>query len=183
MIRRSTHPTEAGSSYVLVLLVMLVLSVVALALLFVTTTEMRIGANERALHRTFAAAESGIGMAAARMLVTKDYSEGTYRVNADADGMEPAWKDPAVEIAPVLPLIEAPCRLCQINGAGTYGAGTYSRTHAATTTRGRRAGPAEVVAERLLSATLDVQPIQVPTTAYYPIAELTPAELAAKVKF
>lgn len=174
---------ESGSSYVLVLLVLLVVSVIALSLLFVTTTEMRIGANERSLHRTFAAAESGIGMSAARMLVTNDYSEGTFRVNADADGSQPDWKDPAVEIAPSLPLIEAPCRLCQINGAGTYGAGNYSRTHVAATTRGRLAGPAATVAERLLSATLDVQPIQVPTIAYYPIADLTPAELAEKVRF
>jgi len=174
---------QAGSSYVLVLLVLLVVSVIALSLLFVTTTELRIGANERSLHRTFAAAESGIGMSAARMLVTNDYSQGTFRVNAGADGSQPAWKDPAVEIAPLLPLIEAPCRLCQINGAGTYGAGNYSRAHVAATTRGRRPGPADAVAERLLSATLDVQPIQVPAAAYYPIADMTREELAEKVKF
>jgi len=184
MARRTPHPAaEAGSSYLLVLLVMLILSVIALALLFVTTIEMRIGANERSLQRTFAAAESGIGIAAARMLVTNDYSEGTFRINTDVDGLSPEWRDPAVEVAPLLPLIEAPCRLCQINGAGTYGAGTYSRAHVAATARGRRAGPAATVAERLLSATLDVQPIQVPSNAYYPISELSPSELADKVKF
>lgn len=160
---------ESGASYILVLMVLLVLSVVAVALLYVTATEMRIGANERSMQRTFAAAESGIGIGAARMLVTNDYSRGTFRINVDATGQAPAWKQPAVEVVPLYPLIEAPCRLCEINGAGTYGASNYSRAQVAATVRGRRPGPAATVAERQLSATLDVQPVVVPTTAYYPI--------------
>jgi len=174
---------QAGSSYVIVLLVLLVLSVIALSLTFITTVEMRIGANERSLQRTFAAAESGIGMAAARMLVTNDYSEATFSVNADANGSAPPWKRSGVEIGPVMPLIEAPCRLCEINNSGTYGAATYSRVHIAATTRGQRPGVGGSNDERLLSATLDVQPIQVPATAYYPIGEYTRDELAEKVKF
>jgi Tfp pilus assembly protein PilX len=178
-----TRRSESGSSYVIVLLILLVLSVIALSLTFVTTIEMRIGANERSLQRTFAAAESGIGMAAARMLVTNDYSEGSFSINADADGTAPAWKRSGVEIGPVMPLIEAPCRLCEINNSGTYGAATYSRVHVAATTRGRRPGLAGKDDQRLLSATLDVQPIQVPATAYYPIGEYDRDELAEKVRF
>jgi hypothetical protein len=82
-----------------------------------------------------------------------------------------------------MPLIEAPCRLCEINNSGTYGAATYSRVHVATTTRGQRPGVGGVADERLLSATLDVQPIQVPAAAYYPIGEYDRTELAEKVKF
>lgn len=158
---------QAGSSYVIVLLVLLVLSVIALSLTFITTVEMRIGANERSLQRTFAAAESGIGMAAARILVTNDYSDGSFSINTDATGSAPPWKRTGVEIGPVSPLIEAPCRLCEINNSGTYGAATYSRALVAVSSRGQRPSVGGSNEERLLTATLDMQPIQVPTTAYY----------------
>lgn len=173
-VRRSNH--ESGASYILVLLVLLVVSVVAVALLFVTTTEMRIGANERSMQRTFAAAESGIGFGAARMLVTGDFSERTFSINVDPDGTSPVWRRPSVENCPMYPLIEAPCRLCEINGAGTYGASNYSRSQVSIIVFGRRSGPAETVSERRLSATLDLQPTQIPTSAYYPIEELTAAD-------
>ncbi|HEX2254853.1 MAG TPA: PilX N-terminal domain-containing pilus assembly protein [Thermoanaerobaculia bacterium] len=173
---------DAGSAYVVVLLVLLVLTTMALALIFVSLTEMRIGANERTGQRSLAAAEAGVGMALARMLVNADYAEGTWIVNDHPDAT-PSRIGSSTEVGPLVPLIEAPCTLCEINQAGTYGSTAFSRVNVAATAWGRRGGGSLVVGERVISATLDVQPIQVPTSAYFALAEHTSAELAEKVRF
>lgn len=175
---------ESGSAYVTVLLVLLVLSTIAVSLVFITTTEMRIGANERTNQRTLGAAEAGIGVALARMLVAADYSEGNYRVNGTPEeSTDPSKIGTRVELGPLLPLLEAPCNLCQINDAGSYGSSSYTRVNVVSTNRGLRGGGTVTVGERTVSAILDVQPVQVPTSAYRPLAENDPAALAEKVKF
>lgn len=176
---------EAGGAFVLVLLVLLVLSAVAASLLVVSATEMRIGANERSIERSLAAAEAGVGMTVARILVAGDYSEGEWGVNAEPgdDPADPPLVGSTVAVAPALPLVEAPCTLCEINAAGTYGSSAYARVHVAVTARGRRGGGARVVAERTVSAIVDLQPVQVPASAYYPLAESSPEELAERVLF
>ena len=183
--RRGRFRGDAGSAYLAVLLVLLVLTTLAVALVVVTATEMRIGANERTVQRTLSAAEGGIGMALARMLVAADYSEGDYglRSTAGEDPSAPPRVGTRVELGPLLPLVEAPCNLCQINDAGSYGATTYTRVNVVSTNRGLRAAGPVTVGERTVSAILDVQPVQVPTSAYRPLAEEDAAELASKVRF
>lgn len=176
---------QAGGAFVVVLLVLLVLSAVAASLLFVTVTEMRIGGNERSVQRSLAAAEAGVGFTLARILVTGDYAEGDFALNArpEDDPDDPPLVGSAVATAPALPLLEVPCALCEINAAGTYGASAYTRVNVAVTASGRRGGGSRVVAERTISAILDVQPVQVPASAYYPLAEESPADLAERVLF
>ena len=180
--RQRPRRGEQGSAYIVVLLVLLVLTTLALSLIFVSLTEMRIGANERTGQRNLAAAEAGVGMALARMLVNADYSDGTWVVNDRADGAA-TLVGSSTEVGPLVPLIEAPCTLCEINQAGTYGSTSFSRVNVAATAWGRRGGGSRVVGERVVSATLDVQPLQVPTSAYFALAEHTSAELAEKVRF
>lgn len=176
---------EAGMAYLAVLLVVLVLTTLAVALTFISTTEMRIGANERTVQRTLGAAEAGVGISLARMLVVADYSESEYtlRATADEDPATPPRVGTRVEQAPLLPLLEAPCNLCQINDAGNYGAQGYARINAAATAVGVRRAGAVRSGERTVSAILDVQPVVVPTSAYFPLAEEDPAVLAEKVRF
>lgn len=176
---------EAGGAFIIVLLILLVLSAVATSLLFVSLTELRIGGNERSIQRSLAAAEAGIGFTVARILVTGDYSRGTFGVNATAedDPADPPRVGSAVVVAPAVPLLEAPCSLCEINAAGTYGASAYTRVNVAVTSRGRRGGGSRVIAERVVSAVLDLQPVQVPVSAYYALSESTPEELAEEVWF
>lgn len=81
--RRPTLGSESGSAYILALLVLLILSVVGLALIFVTETESQIGDSERILARTFYAAESGIPVAVARRQTLGDYAPFRFRMNAD----------------------------------------------------------------------------------------------------
>lgn len=164
---------QSGNAYIAVLLVLLVLSTVAVSLVFVTTTEMRIGANERTVQRNLAAAEAGINMALARMLVAADYSAGTYGIKASAgeDPDAPPRLGTRVEMGPLLPLVEAPCNMCQINDAGNYGSSSYTRVNVETTNTGVRGAGNLEVGERVVSAILDVQPVQVPTSAYHPLAQ------------
>lgn len=176
---------QGGNAYIAVLLVLLVLSTIAVSLVFVTATEMRIGANERTVQRNLAAAEAGIHISLARMLVAADYSPGSYgiRASADEDPAAPPRIGTRVRMGPLLPLVEAPCNLCQINDAASYGSAAYARINVATTNRGVRGAGDLEVGEREVSAILDVQPVQVPTSAYHPMAESEPGELAEKVKF
>ena len=65
---------EAGSAYMAVLLVLVILTIFGLALILITQTEMQVGSNERTLARTFYAADAGIEMATAKALVTSDHA-------------------------------------------------------------------------------------------------------------
>ena len=61
-----THQREAGSVYVIALLVLLILTIVGLALSLVTQTERLLGANDRITQRVFYAADSGTAVSTAR---------------------------------------------------------------------------------------------------------------------
>ncbi|MCB1035379.1 MAG: hypothetical protein KDD47_16260 [Acidobacteria bacterium] len=63
--RNPTIRGEAGSAYIVVLLVLLLLTIFGLSLVLITHTERQIGANERDAGREFFAAESGVAVAIA----------------------------------------------------------------------------------------------------------------------
>lgn len=56
---------QEGSLFIMVLLVLLILTAVALSLMFVTEIEMQMGGSERVITQTFYAAESGLHAALA----------------------------------------------------------------------------------------------------------------------
>jgi Tfp pilus assembly protein PilX len=64
---------EEGSAYLVTLLLLIVLTLMGLSLALVTSTESQIGANERILERVFYTSDAGVGIAAARILVSSDY--------------------------------------------------------------------------------------------------------------
>jgi len=68
---------EQGSSYVIALLALFVLTILGLALVVLTQNEVQIGANERTINRVFYAAEAGAALTVAKTLTAKDYSETT----------------------------------------------------------------------------------------------------------
>jgi hypothetical protein len=85
-----SHPLasrrEAGSAYIMALLVLVVLSVMGLALALVSQTELQIGANELTVHRVLYGADSGIDQNLARYLTSNTSVES---VSADATGGGP----------------------------------------------------------------------------------------------
>jgi len=172
---------EAGSAYMIVLLALVVLTLLALSLAFLTQTEVQIGANERITNRVFYAAESGIAAATARALVTADYTAHTYTFTDPGTVGALGFKE-VVDVSPILPILDSPCNLCEINDAGTYSEKSFRKiNHAVTATATRYAGSDTTpLAQKTLTAMIEVQPWKASPEAYLPLDD--PTQLA-KIKF
>lgn len=72
---RTHRSSEAGSAYVITLLALVVLTILALSLALVTQTEVQVGANEKTINRTFYAADSGLSIWLAELLVKQKNPE------------------------------------------------------------------------------------------------------------
>jgi Tfp pilus assembly protein PilX len=176
----SRRSRESGSAYIIALLALVVLTILGLALTFMTQTEMLVGGNDRVVHRVFYSADSGIGGASESALVTADYSGRVVTIPDAVAGSSLAMAN-RVSISPFYPIYDAPCNLCEINDAGTYSDKAYRKINHAVTTNGERRAPdGTVVASKQISAMVEVQPWQANTEAYRPIDD--PAQLA-QIKF
>lgn len=177
----SRRAEEAGSTYILVLLVLVVLTIVGLSVTLITQTEMQIGANERTQQRVFYAAESGIANSTARVLVTSDHREQTYTLT-EPDNAPALNIGNRVEVSTFFPILSAPCNLCEINDAGQYGNKQYFQVnHGVTALATRQVGSNQTpMAEKTLSAMIELQPWRpVPESL---LATDDPAKLE-KIKF
>ncbi len=110
--RRPASRGEAGSAYLTVLLVMVVLTILALSLVFVTQIESDIGSNERILHRTFYSADSGISAAVARKM---SGGAGPFRFEMNASSVGSLGRGDAVEVGNFFPVRLGFCNLCTAN--------------------------------------------------------------------
>jgi hypothetical protein len=180
---RTGSRREEGSAYLVALLGLVVLTLLGLTLSVITQTEMKMGANERVLQRVFYAADSGFGASLSRAMVQGDFSAKTFTL---PDPSSPAAFDfrHNVAVTPLVPVLSAPCNLCQINNAGIYGAKQYHRvSHAVAVDAQRVGGEIDnpgLVAEKALSAMLDVQPIESTPDAHLVIED---TEQMAHVRF
>lgn len=182
--RRFTRPRLAparGSAYVVTLLALVVLTILALSLTLVTQSEMQIGTNERVVQRIFYATDSGIAATTARALVTNDFSERTVVLEEDDTNPLLSMRNEA-NVSALVPIIDAPCNLCEINNAGTYSENAYRKIGHAVTVRGARVGgPNDTqTALKVISAMIDLQPWKDPPQAYLPIDD---PDALAKIKF
>ena len=126
---------EAGSAYIVALLVLVVLSILGLSLSLISQSELQIGANELTTHRALYGAESGVNLAIARVLtVNSSVANATVqsvepmgftlvesRYGYDAAG-DPIQRVPAdgethfgerVMVSPFVPIHDGPCDGCQ----------------------------------------------------------------------
>jgi hypothetical protein len=174
---------EEGSAYLVALLGLVVLTLLGLTLSIITQTEMRMGANDRVLQRVFYAADSGFGVSVSRALVQGDYSGKTFTL---PDPSSPPSFDfrHSIAVTPLVPVLSAPCNLCQINNAGTYGAKQYHKiSHAVAVDAQRVGGEVDnpgLVAQKSLSAMIDIQPLESTPDAHLVIED---AEQMARVRF
>jgi hypothetical protein len=76
MSHHSPRRSEAGSAYIIALLVLVVLSILGLSLALISQTEMQIGANDLTAHRTFYGSEGGFNQALARLLTVNSSIAG-----------------------------------------------------------------------------------------------------------
>lgn len=184
---RTDRGREAGSAYVAVLVVLVVLTIFGLALALITQTEMQVGSNEKTINRVFYVADSGIEIATARVLVTSDHRSRIYTMT-DAGTLLQAKVQlgTRVDVSPFYPIYDAPCNLCEINNAGAYNERAFRKiNHAVTVDAARfatlRDGSNETpVAQKRLSAMIEIQPWRASPEAYAAITD--PAELA-RIKF
>lgn len=114
-IRRAPRG-EAGSAYVVALMALVVLTILGLALAFITQTEVQVGANEKTANRTFYAADAGIEVAAAQALASNRYTPTTIVLNQTAVG--DARAADRVRISQITPVLRVRCDWCPSNYQG-----------------------------------------------------------------
>ena len=163
--RRIAH--ASGSTLLLALVVLLIVSMLGLSLALSTMLERRLGANRRGIEQALWAADAGLALAAARVLTSNDLRSVTVDLGPAVGAPGSAWEllRNRVEVASVRPLLVAPCDLCQINGAGSYAESAgFSRVHLAMASCGTRvsvsAGTTPVA--KRVEATLDLEPWALP---------------------
>lgn len=180
-IRRTSD--ESGSTLLIALVTLFVLTTIGLTLSLVTQTEIQLGDHERASKRVFYAAESGFSPAVSRALLQASYDSQTFSMPDLA--APPGWDlRQDIDVSPFFPILAVPCDLCQINNAGAYGVKQYFEvTHAVTVRADRLNGePGEVgpVASKSVSLMVDLQPAEAPAEAH--AALMNSAEIA-KIRF
>ncbi len=113
-MHRRRAPAAAGSTYILALLVLLVLTIAGLTLSLLTQSEMQIGLNERLSQRAFYAANSGVDLSIVKALVIPDLRSMRLDVvePTELPGLNVRHR---LDMSPFVPLFSAPCNLCQIN--------------------------------------------------------------------
>lgn len=173
-LSRPTERTdERGSATVIALLVLFLLSLLGLALALVTSTESMIAANDRLSAQSFYAADSGLDLAAVRVILADDTSPLLVQVN----GVIP---DRATRteflLESVSPLVDMPCNLCSMSLGSGYETGDYGRRVFSLESEGRRASVRNdldarlftsgedpddntFAARRAVKAFLDIQPL------------------------
>lgn len=157
----SPSPSERGSSFLITLLVLFVLTALGLSLVMVTQTAVLVGSQERVIEKTFYAAESGLEVSIARALAEGDFTAATHvRIKSDLEAGTPTDVRERVESSTFFCLGEAPCDLCSVNQGRAY----MRRNHLLAARATRYApgpGGSEVqLGRKFLSTMVDVEPFQ-----------------------
>lgn len=179
---------EAGSAYIVVLLVLVVLAIFGIALSMITQTEMQIGSNERTINRVFYAADAGIELAIARAIVTADHSPQTFTYTDSGANLVNSKLEMGtrVEVSAFHPIQVTACNLCEINNIGTYQDKAFYKVNHAVTARASRfatltAGDTRTpLAQKTISAMVEIQPFRPSVASLASVND--PVELA-KIKF
>lgn len=179
---------EAGSAYIVVLLVLVVLAIFGIALSLITQTESQMGANERTLSRTFYAGDAGIQRAIMRAMVKNDHTAQSFFYTDSGQPFTGGKLElgTQVDVSAFHPIQETACNLCEINGEGTYSGKAYKRVTHAVTSRATRfatlnaGGTKAPIAQKTISAMISAEPYMASVTSMASVND--PKELA-KIKF
>ena len=179
---------EAGSAYILALMVMVVLTIVGMSLALTTQTEIQIGAAEQTATRVFYAADTGIEVALARGMVTADHSTIIFRITDDGEPLTGSKYElfNEVETSPFVPILDTACNLCEINNSGTYSENAFRKINNAVTSRAQRFGTldggitTDLRARKTLAGMIEMQPWKISPSALFPIDD---PDQMAKIKF
>jgi Tfp pilus assembly protein PilX len=166
---RTPRRGESGSAYVVALLALLILTFLALALVFVTQTEVQLGSNQRTVSRTFYSAETGLAAATARVLTKRAYEPFRFIQNEVRVGNQRVADE--IRVSLVAPIAMEPCDWCPVNDDGFP---SFYKVNHAMTIDARRiawqdngqvlppANPDRVLSSRTVSVMYEFQPWQEP---------------------
>ena len=175
---------EEGSAYIVTLMVMFALTVIGLGLSLVSQTELLVGSQERVIQRNFYAADSGLNAALAAVLADGDYRQQTLSFvdTIQVSGSNAADVNDRIETTPFVPILDAPCNLCQINQDSDFFEINHAVTARATRTSsdvGAGGGANDIpLARKDVTVMLEMQPWG-KTTNQYAVA----ANQVSKIKF
>jgi hypothetical protein len=163
---RRARRSDRGSAFVIVLFALVLLTVFALALVSVSQSELQIGANERQIGRMFYAADAGSSIAHARRMVTKLIDPKTFVIPDTNRALGAGSIRDQVELSMLLPLLNAPCNLCEVNNASPTYDKKFERVNAGQVITAARvgidaAGKRVPVGQRRVSLMLDLQPVEI----------------------
>ena len=170
---------EAGSAYIVVLLVLVILAIFGIALSLITQTESQIGSNERTLNRVFYAADAGIELAVARAVVTASHDPQTffYTDSGAAHLVGKLETGTEVAVSAFHPIQVTACNLCEVNNIGTYADKAFYKVNHAVTSRATRyatlnaGGTKSPIAQKTVSAMIEVQPFRASVTSLASVSD------------
>jgi len=118
-MRPPVPSSQAGSAYLAVLLVLVILTIMGLSLATITSLEVEVGSAERSITRVFYGADSGIAIATASALTTRDYRARELRLFGDTRSpsgtsnlLTRAYR---VQLTHTVPLLAESCNLSSVN--------------------------------------------------------------------
>ncbi|HSF41064.1 MAG TPA: PilX N-terminal domain-containing pilus assembly protein [Thermoanaerobaculia bacterium] len=181
-IRRAARG-EAGSAYIVALMALVILTILGLALAFITQTEVQIGANEKTASRIFYAADAGIEVAAAQALASNRYTPTTILLNQTTVGYDAQAAD-RVRISQITPVLRALCNWCPQNYQGmpkfysVHNALTATSQRITWTGSGDPPEDASLLGQKTLSVMYEFSPMPEP-----PVDAARDNEALEQVKF
>lgn len=149
--------SEAGSAYLATLLVLVVLTILGLSLAVITQTEVLIGGSEKQATRQLFAAGSGVELAAAHELVSRDSASHRMKIAQRTEsilGQNTVIGDDVCS-TPYLQIQTGVCNLCAMNQDTEYAAVQYGVTVTAL-----RRGDNSLAAAKSIGAVVAFEPWQ-----------------------
>jgi Tfp pilus assembly protein PilX len=160
---------EQGSSLVVALLALVVMTLLGLSLALVTSTESSLGDRERSAQRVFYAAEAGFPPAVSRALLDSDHTSHEFSL-AETN---PLGLHNEVEVSSFFPILAVPCDLCEVHNIAVYNSKQYYEVTHAVTSRGMRVGDGDEgsgpIAQKTVSVMVDVQPTEALAETFYTV--------------
>jgi Tfp pilus assembly protein PilX len=156
-VRPATRRSEAGSAYLMVLMLLVVLTIIGLSLSVITQTEVIIGGSEKQSTRQLYAAGSAVHLASAYELVSRDSTVHDMVLQQRKERMfgDDVTIGDRICTTPYLQVHTAVCNLCMLNQDNEYFA-----VQNAVTASALRHGGSNLGARHTIGALVAFEPYQ-----------------------
>jgi hypothetical protein len=123
--RAATESAQRGSTYLFVLLALLLLTVIGLSLVVVTQTEVQIGGAEKSATRILFGADSGLEAQLGLHFLSQNVPNGQFTL--DTKSIPGSSLTEVVDVSEFYAIYAGPCALCSVNaGSDQYYVNNYA---------------------------------------------------------